>query len=88
MIFLGSKSGRDSEKMKEVELTAVTTPSGNIAFEEARLIFECRLTQLTTPAPGDFCTPEAQAYIRDTYKDAREYRIYAFGKITHVWVRN
>ena len=49
MLFLGSKSGRDSDKMKEVELTSVQTPSGDISFKEARLIFECKLTQVTTP---------------------------------------
>ena len=31
MLFLGSKSGRDSEKMREVELTSVQTPSGNMS---------------------------------------------------------
>jgi hypothetical protein len=38
MLFLGSKSGRDSKKMKEVELTNVQTPSGDMSFKEARLI--------------------------------------------------
>jgi len=41
MLFLGSKSGRNTEKMKEVELTPVQTPSGDISFREARLIIEC-----------------------------------------------
>jgi len=54
MLFLGSKSGRDSGKMKEVDLTGVRTPSGNMSFKEARLIVECKLTQITTPNPGDF----------------------------------
>ena len=87
MLFLGGKSGRDSAKMRETELTSVETPSGNIAFEEARLILECRLTQLTTPAPEDFRTRESRDYIAETYQNPDEYRKYAFGEITAVWVK-
>jgi flavin reductase (DIM6/NTAB) family NADH-FMN oxidoreductase RutF len=87
MLFLGSKSGRDSEKMKEVELTSVPTPSGDMTFKEARLIIECKLTQITTPNPDDFCTQEAKDYINEAYKGANDYRKYVFGEITHVWVK-
>lgn len=48
MLFLGSKTGRDNEKMKEVRLTGIPTPSENMSFEEARLIIECKLTQIIT----------------------------------------
>ena len=33
IVFLGSKSGRDSEKMEEVALTSLQTPSGNISYK-------------------------------------------------------
>jgi hypothetical protein len=85
MLFLGSKSGRDSRKMKEVELTTVQTPSGNISFKEARLIIECKLTQITTPHVDDFCLQEAKDYINEAYKEKSDYRKYVFGEITHVW---
>lgn len=88
MLFLGSKSGKDSEKMKEVELTSIQTPSGNTSFKEARLIIECKLTQLTTPAPDDFYTQEAKDYIKEAYKEADDYRKYLFGEITHAWIKN
>ena len=78
VIFLGSKSGRDSEKMKEVELTSIQTPSGNMTYEEARLIIECRLTLITTPSPDDFCSPEARDYLNEVYKSASDYRKYVF----------
>ena len=45
MVF-GKKSGRYSNKMKEAGLTVIETPLGNMAFEEARLIIECKLTQI------------------------------------------
>ena len=87
MLFLGSKSGRDSDKMKEVELTSVQTPSRDMSFKEAKLIIECRLTQITTPTITDFYTKEARDYINEAYKDASDYRNYVFGEITHVWAR-
>ncbi len=86
VLFLGSKSGRDSQKMKEVALTGIQTPSGDMTFKEARLIFECTLTQITTPGPQDFYTQEARDYINEAYNEAHEYRKYVFGEITHVWV--
>lgn len=87
MLFLGSKSGRGSEKMKESELTSIQTPSGNISFEEAGLIIECLLTQITTPGINDFCTQEAKDYIQEAYEQASDHRKYVFGEITHAWVR-
>ena len=86
-LFLGSKSGRDSMKMKETELTAAQTPSGNITFKEGRLIIECKLTQITTPAPDDFCTQGARDYINEAYKSVNDHRKYIFGEIIRVWVK-
>ena len=87
ILFLGSKSGRDSDKMKEVELTSIETPSGNISFKEAKLIIECKLTQITTPNLDDFYSQEAKDYLEEAYKDPRNYRKYVFGEITHIWTR-
>ena len=87
ILFLGSKSGRDSEKMKEVELTSVKTPSGDISFKEARLIIECKLTQVTTANPNDFYTKEDKDAINEAFKEASVYRKYVLGEITHVWVK-
>ncbi len=87
MLFFGSKSGRDSNKMKEAPLTTIQTPSCNISFKEAKLIIECKLTQLTTPNVDDFYTEEAKDYLREAYKEKNHYRKYLFGEITHVWTK-
>jgi flavin reductase (DIM6/NTAB) family NADH-FMN oxidoreductase RutF len=87
ILFLGSKSGRDSDKMKEVKLTGVQTPYGNMSFKEARLIIECRLTEITTANPDDFYTQEAKDFINEAYKKATDYRKLVFGEITHVWMK-
>jgi len=87
VLFLGSKSGRDSEKMKEVALTCVQTPSGDVSFKEARLILACSLTEVTTPTPGDFYTQETKDLFDKGYQEGNIYRRYVFGKITDVWVK-
>lgn len=38
----GSKSGRDTDKIKATGLQPLTTASGNITFSQARLTLECR----------------------------------------------
>ncbi len=85
-MVLGTKSGRDSDKMKEVDLTAIETPLGNWAFAEARIIIECKLTQITTPDVVDFYSEESKTYLAEAYTDADEIRQYVFGEITAVWV--
>ena len=71
--------------MKQVQLTSVPTPSGDMSFKEARLIIECKLTAITTPNPSDFCSQEARDYIDEAYKEPSDYRKLVFGEITHVW---
>ncbi len=88
ILFLASKSGRNSSKMKEVELTSVQTPLNNISFKEARLIIECKLIQITTPSPNDFYAQECRDYINKVYKDEKDYREYVFGEITNVWIKD
>jgi len=46
-----------------------------MSFKEARLIIDCKLTQITTPNPNDFCTQETKNYINEAYKEANHYRI-------------
>lgn len=38
----GSKSGRETDKIKETGLCPVFTELGNVAFEQSRLTLECR----------------------------------------------
>ena len=87
MMFLGSKSGRYSRKMKETELTGIETPSKNMSFEEARLIFECNLIQITTPDPDDFYSQEVKNYINEAYKKSSDHRKFVIGEITNIWIK-
>jgi flavin reductase (DIM6/NTAB) family NADH-FMN oxidoreductase RutF len=86
MLF-AEKSGRDSNKMKEVELTAIETPLNNTSFKEARLVIECDLAQISVPQINDFYSEKTREYLAEAYKDPSEIRKYVFGEITAVWIK-
>lgn len=88
MMFLGSKSGRDSDKMRESTLSAIEISPGVVAFAEAKLIIACRLTQVTTPAVSDFRTLETREYLNKAYQIPTDQRQYVFGDIIHAWVNH
>lgn len=87
LLLFGSKSGRNSNKMKETRLTFVKSPDGNVSYKEARLILECKLINITTVHPEDFYTEEAKQFIQSGYHDAKDYHKFVFGEIIHVWIR-
>lgn len=83
----GTKSGRDTDKIKEAKLTPIVTPSGMMTFKEARMVIECEDMYETELDP---------AAIRPAYKDSivKEYYTADKGKhtlflseIKHIWVK-
>jgi flavin reductase (DIM6/NTAB) family NADH-FMN oxidoreductase RutF len=87
VLFFGSKSGRDTDKMKEISLTPIQTPNGNMTYREARLVLECKILELTTVSPDDYYTQEAKDFVVEGYNDAKEYHKLLFGDITNVWIK-
>lgn len=51
---LGTKSGRDMDKIHNSGLTPITLESGQIAFEEAKLIIECKIVYSDILDEGKF----------------------------------
>ncbi|NDW09294.1 flavin reductase family protein [Dysgonomonas sp. 520] len=82
---LGSKSGRDSDKIKEVGLTPLKMPSGAMAFEEAYMIIECKklLSQPIDPKNITDKTVADQWYS----KEPGVHNLY-FGEIVGVWKKD
>ena len=84
----GASSGRDSDaKMKNTKLTAVQTPAGNMVFKEAKIIFECKLIQVTTVSPADFPVEANKEFVVSAYEETKDYHKTVFGEITNLWVR-
>ncbi len=79
LTLLGSKSGRDGDKIAESGLTPVPGQlTGSPAFDEAELILECRTIYSQDFVPSRFVDPT----IDENYPLKDYHRMY-FGEILH-----
>lgn len=79
----GTKSGRDMDKVKASGLTARQSQQGNIYFEEASLVIECRKVYFDDIKPGNFIDPD----IQKNYPKFDYHRMY-IGFITNCMIKN
>ena len=70
--FCGANSGRDCDKAAATGLTPFATDDGSVAFEEARLILECRKMYFQDLKPDQFLVPE----IEENYPDKDYHRMF------------
>ena len=78
----GTLSGRDVDKAARAGLTPEATPSGAVAFAQARLVLECRKIYFQDLDSGHFLDPG----IAKNYPDRDYHRMY-IGEILQAWVR-
>ena len=78
---MGSKSGRDIDKMHYPGLTAMELPSGLVGFKEAKLIIECEVAYSDVLKETGFLNNELMEKI---YPQRDLHTVY-IGRITHVW---
>ena len=78
----GSKSGKDTDKVKETGLTPITTPSGSKAFSEAWLVIECKklISQSITPEAID------NKALKEEWAGKQLHKMF-IGEIINVWVK-
>ena len=82
--FCGTKSGRDYDKVKETGLTPKETESGNIYYQEARLVLESRKIYQDDMKAEHFIRPEIA---RKNYPKDDFHRFY-FGEIITVLLQD
>ena len=70
--FIGTHSGRDSDKLRQTGLNPETTPHKGVAFSEARLILECRKLYFQDLNPDNFLDPS----IRELYPLSDYHRMF------------
>lgn len=80
--YLGTVSGRDEDKIKGCGLTLKMTDLGTPAFEEGKLILECRKIYGAPFDPAGFGDVP-----KDVYKDRPLHSIY-IGEIVNAYVKN
>ncbi|HSV76068.1 MAG TPA: flavin reductase [Bacteroidales bacterium] len=79
----GTVSGRDLNKMSIEGLSPITTPQGNIVFEESKLMLECRKLYYDDVKPEFF-----QVFELETIYPSKDYHRFFIGEITNVWKNN
>jgi len=82
LLYCGSNSGRDTDKVKGSGLTPITTPLGSKAFSEAWLIIECR--KLVGQSLNDDTLFDDQVKAEWAGKQLPKMFI---GEIINVWVK-
>ncbi len=79
----GTKSGRDTDKVKEAGLTPMQTPSGSMAFREAYMILECRKLYVDQFDPACFVDQTIAGKIYPT----QDFHFRYIGEILNVYVK-
>lgn len=83
--LLGTKSGRDGDKVAESGLTPMALESGDMSFAQARMIIECRKLYAEPFKKEAFVD---ESIYEQYYKDggASIHKMY-IGEIVNVWVK-
>ena len=80
--FIGSHSGRDTDKVKETGLTPKFTELGNPYFDEARLVIECEKIYSDDIVPAQLLDQKG----KEMYPaDSKETHRMFIGRIVNVW---
>jgi flavin reductase (DIM6/NTAB) family NADH-FMN oxidoreductase RutF len=82
LMYCGTYSGRDVDKVKETGLNPVDTGHGTVSFDEARLVLVCRKIYYQDMDPSHFL----DASIEANYSEKDYHRIY-IGEVTEALVR-
>ncbi len=83
LAYLGSVSGRDVNKVEKSGLTPRILESGTVAFEQARLIIECRKIYAETFKPENFADTSIASKIYPT----KDFHKMYIGEIVNVWMK-
>lgn len=84
MNFCGTKSGSTVDKIKETGLTAFVTPGNCFAFNEARLILECRKLYADHLKPELFTD---SSIVKKNYPN-NDFHQLTIGEIIGCYVKN
>lgn len=78
----GTVSGKDMNKMDVPGLDPLQTPTGNVIFQQAKLVLECRKIYHDDIKPEFF-----QAFNIEKIYSKKDYHRMYVGEISSVWMR-
>lgn len=83
--IMGTRSGRDTNKIKEAGLTPIVLPSGDMSFEEAYMIVECRKVYSQVYDKKNFIDTNV---FNEMYGESeKSIHTQYIGEITNVWMK-
>lgn len=82
LLYIGSHSGRDGDKLQEAGLTPEFTELGNPIFREANLAIECRLLYKEV-----MDVSQVPDRIREMYDNGTGPHSMYIGEIVNVWIK-
>lgn len=83
----GTKSGRDTDKVKEAGLTPLETPSGLMSFGEARMIIECKKMLVQELDYANLTEPYKAKVMEESYGSEPSKHQLFISEITHIWIK-
>ncbi len=79
--FCGSRSGKNVDKIAETGLTPLETGRGNVIFEQARLVLECRKIYEDDLKKKNFLIPE----VAEKNYPRNDFHRFYMGEIVNVY---
>lgn len=83
----GTKSGRDTDKVKEAGLTPIETPSGLMSFGEARMIIECKKMLVQELDYANLTEPYKAKIMEESYNNEPSKHQLFISEITNIWIK-
>lgn len=87
MRICGTKSGRDTDKVKEAGLTPIETPSGLMSFGEARMIIECKKMLVQELDYANLSEPYKAKIMEESYNNEPSKHQMFISEITNIWLK-
>ncbi len=87
ILKFGSASGRNTDKMDQTKLTPMEIPHGVPAYEEAKVIIECKLIAAPTVSKDEFYTEEGKDFLQGGYDEAKDWHKLVYGEITNIYIK-
>ena len=85
LTIMGTKSGRDTDKVKESGLTPVVTPNGSMAYAEAKMVIECK--KLYAEPFKEEAFTDKETFERIYVKGDNSIHTFYVGEILNVWTK-
>jgi flavin reductase (DIM6/NTAB) family NADH-FMN oxidoreductase RutF len=79
----GTRSGRDIDKVKETGLIPMITENGNIGYEQARMVMECRILYTDFLKEDGFMIPE----VAQRNYPTKDFHKFYIGEIVNCFIK-